>query len=258
MDGRHASQLKGLLWIVTACMLAGSLALGLPWFAQHIPWSWESKMSSALGKFQTNEICIGTPQANMAFQKLLARIYPISPEDHNLPIHIHFIEGDEVNAFATLGGNIFVYSALLEDARSAEELAGVLAHEIEHVHHRHIIQGVLMRLVILQSLSAVFTGGPASMSPQIAQIFLNLKFSKQQEIQADEEGFKRLHNGQVNVQGLKEFFQRMDGEAGAPSALLSDHPAGRDRAQMAERYAQGPSVPILNATEWQALKTMCK
>ncbi|OGG55531.1 MAG: hypothetical protein A3F84_19925 [Candidatus Handelsmanbacteria bacterium RIFCSPLOWO2_12_FULL_64_10] len=51
--------------------------------------------------------------------------------------HFIAIESDEVNAFAAPGGFIFVTTALLREARSEDELAGVLAHEIAHVNLNH-------------------------------------------------------------------------------------------------------------------------
>ena len=129
--------------------------------------------------------------------------------------------GSAINAFAGLGGHIYVYDGLLRQADSPDELAGVIAHEIEHVHHRHILQGVLVRLLTTEAMRWIFFDGK-QMGPEIARLLLNMSFSRGQEFEADDAGLQRLRQARVDVAGLGRFFERMKNYVRHVPSFLSD------------------------------------
>ena len=63
-------------------------------------------------------------------------------EEDQWPFEIHVLKNDVTNAFALPGGSIFVFTGLIESSSSAEEVAGVIAHEMGHVIHRHGIKRI--------------------------------------------------------------------------------------------------------------------
>jgi predicted Zn-dependent protease len=252
------SKTKGLLWLVGAILLAVGMALGLPYFAKHIPWSVEKRLAGVFGGSPANAPCQGRshPESKALLQTLVKRIYPLYPEDSALPITIEVIPGKTVNAFAMLGGRIYVYDGLLKQAESPEELAGVLAHEIEHVRNRHIMQAVAVNLFTIESLKLLLPGGQ-QLGPQLAYLLLNLKFGRQQEYEADEMGLQRLQQGQVDAEGFRQFFARAEKLPATPQ-ILSNHPANEFREQLAESFRGYPVVPIMDQAQWQTLKTICQ
>ncbi len=252
-----ASKLKGLLWLIGGAGLAGIFALGIGPFARAIPWSWEERAAREIPANTVGE-CKANPKAEALLQKLVTRIYPLMPDDKNFSVSVQAVHDEQVNAFATLGGKIYLNSGLLAQAHSAEEVAGVLAHEIEHVHRRHIIQGVATRMLTAQGLSMVFSGGADTSAADWAQYFLTMNFTRQQEDEADRGGLARLQQAHVDNKGFREFFERMEEEDGTASKFLSDHPSSQSRAELVKEFPNSDVKTVLAPEEWAVLKTYCR
>ncbi len=251
------SKEKGLLWVGIAVAFAAVVALGLPRMAKHVPWTVEHWLAGIFGGMSGNIACKGSahPEAPPLLRKLVQRIYPVMPGDSELPITIEVVQGKTVNAYATLGARIYVFDGLLKAAQTPDELAGVLAHEIEHVRNRHIMQGVAVNLFTLGALQVVLPGGHAD--SQIAFMLLTLKFSRQQEYEADVTGLERLRAARVDAAGVQQFFARAE-KMSSPPEIVSNHPASAARAELAARFTGYPVEPIMNDREWAALKAICE
>jgi predicted Zn-dependent protease len=248
----HASKAKGLLWLLGAVTLGLCLALGVDPLAHAIPLSWERHLAGALSLGIQAKACKPTPEAEAALKKLEERLYPLDAEEAAQPLEFQVLQDQEVNAYAGLGGRITLNSGLLKKLESAEELAGVLAHEMEHVRHRHLMESLLVRSISFQGLRLVFGNGGASAG--WIHFLLSNNFSRAQEAEADKAGLERLRRARVDTQGLMRFFQRM-GKEEPGSIFLSDHPDFDSRAEMAKSFSGSPSTPILSPEEWLALKT---
>lgn len=251
-----AQQPKGLAWLVLTVFLAFVFAEGLPYFAKFIPWRAERWASVLVGNPDDLHVCLGSrnPEAAALLDRITRRLYPIYPTD-KFPLTIQVVSGEPVNAFASLNGRIYVYTGLLQQADSAEELAGVLAHEIEHVRRRHIMEGLVARLITLGSLKLIFSGGKHGTWP--ADLLLSMSFSRKQEQEADESGLQRLRDARIDVSGFARFFERAENMSAFP-AILSDHPSSGTRAQLARRYAGHPFDPLMDQKDWKLLKTICQ
>ena len=250
------SKRKGLVWAGLAAGLAVAVHAGLPGLARHVPWRVERWLAAVASDPALTGVCHGDAQSGGtdALNDVVGRLYPLDAADRAIPIQVSVVRGDTVNAFATLGGRIYVYDGLLQQARSPEELAGVLAHEIEHVRHRHIIQGAVVSAATWGGLRAIFGGASDA---GIAHSLLTLSFSREQEAEADEDGLRRLRTAGVDADGLVQFFERAGRSASAP-ALVSSHPADADRAQRAARFRGYPVKPVLSADRWVALRGLCQ
>ena len=251
------SKAKGLLWAAITIAVAAAVAIGLPRMAKHVPWTVERWMGNILAGPAAENACQGRnhPESLTLFHKLVQRLYPLAPGDSELPITIEVVPGKTVNAYATLGGHIYVFDGLLKQARSADELGGVLAHEIEHVRNRHIIQGVAVNLFTLRALKIVLPGDHPTGS-YIAFMLLTLKFSRQQEYDADMAGLERVRMARVDAAGFQQFFARAE-KMPSPPEIVSNHPANDSRAELAARFRGHPVEPIMDQAEWAALKTIC-
>jgi predicted Zn-dependent protease len=249
----RAPKLKGLAWALAACALGLLFAAGLSPLAHLVPWSLEKRLAK-LGSLDTkSRDCRQGAEAAALLKRLVARLYPLGPQDAGFPIEVSLAKNAAVNAYAGFGGQVTVNSGLLLKAQSAEELAAVLAHEIEHVRHRHIMEGAIVRLFTAEGLRLVFGSAPAS---DLAGYVLNMDFTRSQEIQADEDGLRRLQAAHIDNQGFRRFFERM--ERSEPSSLfLSDHPSNGERMRMAEKFANLEPRPIMSPGEWEALKAGC-
>lgn len=250
----EASKLKGLAWIIVACIIGAGFAFGLAPMAKAIPWSWEKKIGGVLEDDMPARTCHYNSHARELLKKLVARIYPVRPGDSAFSVDVRVVKDATVNAYAELGGRITVNSGLLKQAQSPEEIAGVIAHEIGHVQNRHIMEGALAHLFTGQGISFVFGGQGAAAS--WASTFLNMGFSRTQEAQADEAGLTRLQDAHVDNKGFHDFFERMGDERGLPQ-FLSDHPANDERLEMVESFANKGVTPIMTPEEWKILKSYC-
>ena len=163
------------------------------------------------------------------------------------------------NAFALPGGRVVLFRGLIEDAGDPGEVAGVLAHEIGHVTHRHGTQAILRSLglevlfgLMLGELGEGLFGG-------IGASLLSLSYSRDAEVEADRVALVLLGDTGIGARGLAAFFKRLaEGGPKLPAALqlLSTHPSHEARARLFEG-AMGAQGPAMSAADWAALKEIC-
>ena len=150
-------------------------------------------------------------------------------------------EDKEVNAFALPGGIIVVNAGLIRKAGSAEELAGVLAHEVQHVEHRHTLQQMI-HAAGWAAVLAVVLGDVSAITAIVVHQLGNLRNSRQLETEADTEGMKALARAGIPFGGMPSMFKRLQAEEqrigdDSPS-LLSSHPATAERIAELEQLAK--------------------
>lgn len=146
-----------------------------------------------------------------------------------------------INAFALPGGYIYVNRGVLSRASNESELAGVLAHEIEHVVQRHSLkqmeqaQGANIGVALACSLTNVCASQAAQAAIQVGGTAVFAKFSRGDEVQADEGGFNNVVRTGINPRGMLTFFQKLlaeeqqSGGSSAASSWFADHPGTQDR-----------------------------
>lgn len=148
----------------------------------------------------------------------------------------HVVQDDTLNAFALPGGIVVVYDGLIKATRRPEELAGVLAHEVQHVEQRHSLEGMVKNLGLRAVWSLVTGDLGDTLAGQAAVQLTSLKFSRDAESEADEKGFDALVKQGIDPSGMPDFFKTMsDKAADAPAAFLSTHPLSKDRDEMLQK-----------------------
>ena len=153
----------------------------------------------------------------------------------------HVSDDTSLNAFAMPGGVIVVNRGLIAATTRPEELAGVLAHEVQHVELRHSIRGMVKDLG-LRGLFAFATGDlSGSLAGEAAVRLASLKFSRDDESQADRAAFDALVAADIDPSGLPAFFAIMSKQGkDAPAAFVSTHPLSADReAALLTRLSTG-------------------
>jgi len=150
---------------------------------------------------------------------------------------IHIIENDSVlNAFATPGGYIYVYTGLIKYLEQEDDLMGVLGHEIAHSDLRHTSRN-LQKQYGVNILIGLLAGEDASqltqIAGQIAGTAAGLSFSRAFEEEADERSVEYLASTPYACNGAYSFFQKLldEGQAGGTPEFLSTHPDPEDRVE---------------------------
>jgi predicted Zn-dependent protease len=132
------------------------------------------------------------------------------------------------------GGLLVVNSELLKEAESVEEVMGAVGHEIAHVELRHVLKSTLKGFGPLAGFVLV----SFIVNPDFARVllkateFLELKYSREDELAADRRGAELLANAGISTLGLIAFFTRLGNERGGVEralSILSTHPASADR-----------------------------
>lgn len=171
---------------------------------------------------------------------------------------VHIIHDDStLNAFATPGGYIYVYTGLIKFLDSEDQLAGVMGHEIAHAAQRHSTQQ-LTKIYGLEILRQLVTGNSQpGLLEQIAFSLAALKFSRNHETQADEYSVIYLCPTEYNAAGAAGFFKKMEGRP-SPPEFLSTHPNPGNRVAHIEAKARelGCQGTATNASAYARFKRM--
>jgi len=175
-------------------------------------------------------------------QKLVATI----PSQYSWPFEFHVVLQKEINAFALPGGPMFVNIGTITAAAHESELAGVMAHEMSHVYMQHSAKqqqkaewtSGLAGLAggIIGATTGGVVGDLAQTGVQFGAQGVMLKYSRNDETQADSVGTVILYKAGYDPRALGDFFRTLQTEGGgAPPQFLSDHPNPGNRQQAIEK-----------------------
>ena len=225
----------------------------IAYWAPYVPFSWED------GWIDTNVIIEEISDAQPAtsteqletqkyLQTLADEILIISKADPDISITVHYLEGDMVNAFATLGGNIYIFSGLLKSLTSENTVFMLLSHEIAHVVHRDPIVALFQELGLSAALGLITglsdTGG-IEQSIQTTRNLTAFSYSRSQESAADKAALDWVNKRYGHIQGAIELFHHLEQEIthteGVSSKLpdfFSTHPKTSDRIKKLKKIAE--------------------
>ena len=192
-------------WSVLALYGAGCVAVAAALYASatplsrviahHVPPSIEAQLGLGLQTLIGKQYC-ERPPARAALEKLAARL---AGAGERKQLTLHVLDTPMVNAFTFPGGTVVVTRGLLSEAESADEVAGVLAHEVEHVARRHVLVHVV-RSSLLTALWQASVGdysGFMVIDPKTALDIASLRFSRDDERDADRGALRRLDAGGI-------------------------------------------------------------
>lgn len=252
----------GLFALVSSLLLALPLLVVLRMdfltnlVAQQIPVEWEQQLGeSALAQYQFGKEFLAQQESDKLLKPLVDPLLN-ALDNSRYQYRFQIVSDASLNAFALPAGQIVIHSELILRADSAEELLGVLAHEIQHVEQQHGLRNMLGASSIYLLASALFgdaTGVLAVLS-SAAPLLINQRYSRTFETEADVKAFSLLQKANINPAGLASFFEKMIAEEKrqmdklmseenqelAKQALkfLSTHPASEARIQRLQKLAQ--------------------
>jgi beta-barrel assembly-enhancing protease len=147
---------------------------------------------------------------------------------------LYIIKDDStLNAFATPGGYIYVYTGLMKYLECDDHFMGVMGHEIAHADQRHSTEQMTKQYG-LQTLYDIILGKNQGMLSEVTKGVIGLKFSREAESEADEFSVRYLCGiPETEADGAAGFFQKLldKGQTGGTPEFLSTHPSPANRVQ---------------------------
>lgn len=205
----------------------------------------------------------GNEQAYKYVRGITQRILNSGKVEHkdDFPWEVRLIDDDAtLNAFATPGGYIYVYTGLIKYLDSEDQLAGVMGHEIAHADKRHSTKQ-MTKVYGVQALAALASGtATGELAGNVVTSLANLQFSRAHETEADTYSVIYLCPTPYEADGAAGFFRKLEegGSGGRPPQFLSTHPNPGNRvanieAQVNERQCAGKQT---NSTEYARIKKL--
>jgi beta-barrel assembly-enhancing protease len=219
-----------------------------------VPLSWEKQLGDAMIGDFGGRFCNG-PGGQEALDALVKRIEPAGT-----PLRVRVANINMVNAVALPGGTIIIFRGLLQEAKSPDELAGVIGHEIGHVRNRDVMQSLLR-----QAGLSLLLGGISGDAGGYANTLVSATYSREAEAEADAFSIGLMKRANVSPKDTAGFFARlaegekMLGKAAAALGYLSSHPLSKSREAMF-RKSTNPKAAYTAAIApqaWRALIETC-
>jgi predicted Zn-dependent protease len=182
------------------------------------------------------------------------------------PYSFAVVDLRELNAFALPGGPIWVHRGLLQAASNESQVAGVLAHEVAHIAQRHAASQMTKVTVtnwglgLLGAMLGNSTGaGAAQMAAGILADGVFLKFSRDDEREADQVGLEIMKRAGWNPRGMVELFEvlRREGnrDPGSVEKFFSSHPSPQDRIDGLQKAVGRNPTGRRDTTRFQTMKS---
>ncbi|MBT9583702.1 M48 family metallopeptidase [bacterium] len=264
----RSSVRRSYVWLSIFVAFLGLLGLAGWWVTERVvhvatgmtPVSWDVELGKAAWKTQQmGESEIKDPAIVKPVQEIVSLLSkPYQSQGYQFEVHV--LDSPQVNAFAMPGGQMAVFTGLLKEAEGPDEVAGVLAHEIQHVVQRHGIRNIYSQLRWQMAL-AVLVGDGSSLHAQLlgsGAFLAGLSYGREMESEADREGLALLEKAGMPKGGMVKFFKKLDKQQGAVETYLkylSTHPSSKDRISALEQQMTkapgGGSVPV----DWASLQT---
>lgn len=251
-----------LVVVVAAAILLAGLAAAASWLAKRVPYELELKVTEGLGASMLPgvEDTATDPQQleRQAYLRALGqRLIGHMDFPPEIAPRIHYVPGETVNAYASLGGQVVLFEGLVSKLPSENALALVLAHELAHIKLRHPVVAAGRGLTVSLALGAVFglsdNGTIASLVDWVG-VTSTLSFSRAQERAADDLAAAAVLAEYGHLQGARGLFDLFRSELGGGSAILlefqSTHPDIDRRIERLEALARerapaaGPGTPV--------------
>jgi Zn-dependent protease with chaperone function len=193
----------------------------------------------------------------VAFDKLFAKLERVVEQP--IPLRILVVRNSQANAITLPGGIVYVFRGLIDRAENAEEIAGVIAHELGHVAHRDGTRMVLQHgamSLLFGFLLGDFMGGGAVIIA--AKAILQTSYSRDAEAAADAYAVDLMKAIESDPRALGTILTRIAGSSHFPLKFLLDHPEAKERIDAINARAGAATIkPLLDPAEWANLKRVC-
>ncbi|MGE4278116.1 MAG: M48 family metallopeptidase [Magnetospirillum sp.] len=252
------------LWlglVAGSAAMVALLAWGLPRLsivvAHMVPLETERSWGQTfVAQMEDRKVVCADASGADALDRLEKRLATALPAEQR-PTRVVVVNDPLVNAIALPGGTIIMFKGLLDQAESADEIAGVLAHEMAHVAQRHPLAAAI-RSIGVASLATMMTGDFSALVATLGGMALSGHYSRTDESAADSMAVNILRDADISPLGLATFFDRLKQQGGELPEFLSSHPELESRRQRIVGLPRGaPTSSALDKVDFQHLKNIC-
>ncbi len=251
--------------VLTVCLYLW----GIPGFASMVtplvPVTWEEHLGKLVAEqlAPIDEQCTD-PKVIKPLNQLVTQLADAAPNNpYNIKLSV--VKHPLVNAFAAPGGYVVVFSGLLELTDRPEQLAGVLAHELQHVYKRHTTRAIVQHAsssVLLAAVAGDFSGA-MTYGIEAARTMGMMRYSRNHEQEADQEGLQLLMQAGIDPQGMVEFFtllQKKYPDLPKLMKYISSHPNTQTRIDTLQHLipsSSPPPSPLFPELNWKETRQLC-
>lgn len=256
-----------LLIIAIAAFLVSLYIWIIPFAADYasatIPPQWEASLGESVAEDFTDHFQQCTdPKITAPVDAIISRL-DASAQPHPYKFKTHIVKSSMVNAFAAPGGHIIIFTGLLDKTERPEELAGVLAHEMQHVLKRHATRSIFQNFTTYLLLT--FFSGGSSRTAGLVNTFAATRYSRIAETEADDTGLKLLQKAGIDPTGMVTFFEvikKKEKRRKMPSVFsyISTHPDTAERIKhLNAAIDANPSAStiLLPDVAWEEATRVC-
>ena len=187
---------------------------------------------------QEYRVDIGSPDAQRV-RRIGERLLP-HIDKRDVPYSFKVLETKEINAVALPGGPVYVFRGLLDMLGDEDDdaLACIMGHEIGHVNGRHAAKQISSNLLTNLIINFGVPGATNQNLAALAATFLNLKYTREDELDSDRRGLSYAHFAGYDPKGMIRFFEKLERlerrMGGERQEWLRTHPLNTSRIQRAE------------------------
>jgi predicted Zn-dependent protease len=224
--------------------------------AHQVPVEWEQKIGKlAFAQYEVRHDLVEDAATTQLLEQLTSQLTTALPHS-KYEFHFYISRESSLNAFALPGGYVVVHAGLLMRAQSAEELLGVLAHEISHVTEQHGTRNIIASAgtVLTVQLLIGDASGVLGTLASAAPFLLTQKYSRGFEREADRRGYELLVRANVDPAGLASFFEKLQAEETRVREKMRKH--GDDSGELMETLPEFLSTHPTTDSRIDALRQM--
>lgn len=248
--------------LLVPAIIYWGIPLASGWFAYFIPVSIEKQVGQyVIDEVFPSRIVCKTDAGEQALEKLVSRLVP---PDSEYVFQVEVVDSGLVNAIAFPGGNILIFRGLLEKSPSSDAVAGVLAHEMQHVFQRHGTENLLNQ-VALSGLFKLLTVEANAIAETLfagVRTLSLLKYTRELETEADALALQLLYQAGVDPVEMLAMFQVLKNHSSSLPESISTHPDMSSRMEKLEiiidQKTDFVSKPVLSKQSWESLQNICK
>jgi len=176
------------------------------------------------------EVRISNDRAANALVSRLGQMLAARSDRPNIPYTFRVVDDKNLNAFATMGGFVYINTGTIAASDNVAQLASVIGHEIGHITGRHALEQ-MKQMAIAQGIATIAGVADDRLVNIGVNLALRLPNSREAEFDADRRGLLNITRAGFAPSAMPAFMQKLARAGGGGNALafLNTHPATSDR-----------------------------